>query len=537
MIWKDDRKSYYRAQVKRFLVLFALIWCVLGFHYTLAQPLGSDLTPVLMAQEGLPAPSATPVDYEHPEPDKLEEEHHEASDIYKGTGTATNKSKWVFGILLVVIIGIMSAEVVDKSIVTLIGALACLALAYSPFFELLRHGGGGHGAPPFYASVVDWSTIGVIIGTSIFVEIASRSGIFTWSALKLTKMSKGDPYRLLVLYAILTVLFSAFLNNVTAMIIVGSLTVVSCQRLELQVLPYLFVEGLLTNVGGLLTLISSIPNIIVGNTAGISFLSFFMVASPYVVIATAVTVLMAKKRFDTIEKLTDEASIAKAQERVEEFDENEVVTDQKFFVIAWIGMVLVVLGFALQSQLPVLKDLGLEAVALGAAALFLLLFAPHKVEEALNTVEWSLVIFFASLFVIIGVMELAGVLSAIGDVLTLMINLPGMAATGAVTWSAALASSVTDNIPLAVVLAKILSLKGVVSSSSLWWAVIFGANLGGNITPIGSASTVVAMTVIKKQNVDLSFLGFVKMALPFAIVQLVIATLYLGILSAIGVVT
>ncbi len=521
----------------RLLVLIAILCCLFSLQSTSAQPRGPQTAPILVAQsEDAPGPSATPVDYDHPTVES-HEEHDNPSEIYKGTGGATNKSKWVFGILLALIIGVMSAEVVDKSIVTLIGALVSLALAYSPFFELLKHGVGGHGAPPFYASVVDWSTIGVIIGTSIFVEIASRSGIFTWSALKLTKMSKGDPYRLLILYSVLTVLFSAFLNNVTAMIIVGSLTVVSCQRLELKVLPFLFVEGLLTNVGGLLTLISSIPNIIVGNTAGISFVRFFMVASPYVILATAVTVMMAKKRFEEIEKLTDEAAILKAQERVDEFDENEVVENRRFFIVAWIGMAMVILGFALQSQLPVLKDLGLEAVALGAAALFLLLFAPHKVEEALDTVEWSLVIFFASLFVIIGVMELAGVLEAIGDGLTVLIGLPGLAATTAVTWSAAIASSVTDNIPLAVVLAKILSLREVVSTSSLWWAVIFGANLGGNMTPIGSASTVVAMTVIKKQNVELSFLGFVKMALPFAIVQLILATLYLGLLSALGVVT
>lgn len=522
------------GRLRIFIVLLFLLglW---GMVPTQAHP-SDPGHQVLLAQEGNPAPSATPVDTSAGQ-EKVKPAEHEAGEIYQGTGHATTASRWVFGILLVVIIGVMSAEVVDKSVVTLLGAIVCLGLAYSPFFELLKHGGAGHGAPPFYASVVDWSTIGVIIGTSIFVEIASRSGIFTWSALKLTKLSKGDPYRLLVLYSVLTVLFSAFLNNVTAMIIVGSLTVVSCQRLEIPVLPYLFVEGLLTNVGGLLTLISSIPNIIVGNTAGISFVQFFLIASPYVALATAVTVIMAKRKFDTIEKLTDPQAIKTAAARVNEFDENEVVTDRRFFYVAWAGMLCVILGFALQGQIPVLRDLGLEAVALGAAALFLLLFAPHNVEEALNTVEWSLVLFFASLFVIIGVMELAGVLEAIGNGLGMLINLPGMAATAAVTWSAAAASSVTDNIPLAVVLAKILSLKGAPATSSLWWSVIFGANLGGNITPIGSASTVVAMTVIKKQNVDLSFMGFVKLALPFAVVQLVIATAYLGLLSAIGWVT
>ncbi|MCA9792466.1 MAG: hypothetical protein KC910_11745, partial [Candidatus Eremiobacteraeota bacterium] len=173
----------------------------------------------------------------------------------------------------------------------------------------------------------------------------------------------------------------------------------------------------------------------------------------------------------------------------------------------------------------------------GAAALFLLLFAPHKVEEAVDTVEWSLVLFFASLFVIIGVMELAGVLAAIGDGLKLLLNLPRVAGASAILWSSALASSVTDNIPLAVVLSKILSLMQVPSDSVLWWSVIFGANLGGNITPIGSASTVVAMTVIKKEGLDLSFLGFVKMALPFALIQLVLATIYLLILMGLHIVS
>lgn len=533
----DNKREWpWKSESKRIFVLLLLLWAFLGFHSTQAQvPLPEG--PVLLGQEGSPAPFATPVDYEAETPEQLSEHEGDPLDLYRGSGAADSKSKWFFGCLLLLIIATMSAEVVDKSIVTLLGALLCLGFAYSPFFELLSHQTGGHGQPPFYAFVVDWSTIGVIIGTSVFVEIASRSGIFTWSALKLTKMSKGDPYRLLILYAVLTVLFSAFLNNVTAMIIVGSLTVVSCQRLGIQVLPYLFVEALLTNVGGLLTLISSIPNIIVGNTAGISFVKFFVIAAPYVVLATILTVVMAQKRFDTVERLVDEESIALAQERVDEFDENEVVTNKKFFVIAWIGMAVVILGFSLQSQIPVLRDMGLEAVALGAAAMFLLLFAPHKVEEALNTVEWSLVLFFASLFVIIGVMELAGVLEAIGDALKLLLALPGLAATSAVTWSAALASSVTDNIPLAVVLAKILSLMKVPASSSLWWAVIFGANLGGNITPIGSASTVVAMTVIKKQKIDLSFLGFVKMALPFAVLQLILATLYLGILSFLGAVS
>ena len=215
-------KSYWRAQFKRLSVLLIAIWCLVGLTTTSAQPPENQPeAPIVIAQEQAPAPSATPVDYEHPEVDYVKaSEHEDPLEDYRGSGHSNTTTKIFFGILLALIIGVMSAEVVDKSIVTMLGAITCLAFAYSPLFELLRHDSGGHGHPPFYAYVVDWSTIGVIIGTSIFVEIASRSGIFTWSALKLTKMSKGDPYRLLVLYSVLTVLFSAFLNNVTAMIII-----------------------------------------------------------------------------------------------------------------------------------------------------------------------------------------------------------------------------------------------------------------------------------------------------------------------------
>ena len=141
--------------------------------------------------------------------------------------------------------------------------------------------------------------IAIILGSSIFVDITSKSGLFTWIAIRLTKISRGDPLILLVYYGVMTVVFSAVLNNVTAMIIVGSLSAVSLQRLgrDDKLLGFLLIEGLLTNVGGLLTLISSVPNIIVGTAAGISFVEFFTAASPYVIVATALTIWMGARMF------------------------------------------------------------------------------------------------------------------------------------------------------------------------------------------------------------------------------------------------
>ena len=185
---------------------------------------------------------------------------------------------------------------------------------------------------PIYIPSIDWGVITIILGASLFVEVTSRSGVFTWMAIKLTRQSGGDPWKLLIYYGLLTVLFSAVLNNVTAMIIIGSLTSVSLKKLNRTelMLGFLLTEGLLTNVGGLLTLISSVPNIIVGKTAGIGFGTFFMVAAPYVVVATAVTLLMAKVIFG-IKGLKTDGEKAEARRMVESFDPTESIPSKRFF--------------------------------------------------------------------------------------------------------------------------------------------------------------------------------------------------------------
>ena len=169
--------------------------------------------------------------------------------------------------------------------------------------------------------------------SSLFVDVTSRSGLFTWIAIRLTKASAGDPLLLLWAYGWMTVIFSAVLNNVTAMIIVGSLTVVSLERLgrSSQLLSFLLIEALLTNVGGLLTLISSVPNIIVGRTAGISFMTFFLVAAPYVLVATVVTLLMGA-RICRIHRLTSAEEKAEAAGLVASFDENDGIGSRGFFI-------------------------------------------------------------------------------------------------------------------------------------------------------------------------------------------------------------
>ncbi len=388
------------------------------------------------------------------------------------------------------------------------------------------HAGGHEISMPVYIPAIDWGVIAIILGSSLFVDITSKSGLFTWIAIKVTKSTGGDPVWLLTAYGLMTVIFSAVLNNVTAMIIVGSLTAVSLERLGRMklLLGFLLIEGLLTNVGGLLTLISSVPNIIVGTEAGISFAAFFKTAAPFVCVATAVTIVMGCWMFG-IRRLANASEREEAKQLVSGFDEYDSIESPGFF---WFGagmLVLFIITIATTSYLPYISDLQMGFVALAFAGVMLLRYK-SSADQFYRALDWDLLAFFMALFVVINVMEHAGVLEAIGVGLEKVIAWGALWGTGAILIASAVFSSVTDNIPLAAMLAKILGNLGTSPESPLWWSVVFGANLGGNITPIGSASTLVAVTIIHKHKLPLSFAGFVKAALPFAVVQIVIATAY-----------
>ena len=237
------------------------------------------------------------------------------------------------------------------------------------------HVGGERVSMPSYIPGIDWSVIAIILGSSLFVDVTSRSGLFTWIALRVTKMSKGDPKRLLYFYGVMTVVFSAVLNNVTAMIIVGSLTAVSLEKTNRKnlLLGFLLVEGLLTNIGGLLTLISSVPNIIVGTTAGISFVKFFFVSAPYVVLATWLTLWWGARYFN-IPTLTNKTEIKEAAKQVESFDENDGVGSVGFFRFSAIMLGVFIILIAGASALPYISNLGMGFVALSMAAVMLVRF-------------------------------------------------------------------------------------------------------------------------------------------------------------------
>ena len=395
-----------------------------------------------------------------------------------------------------------------------------------PFIDhMIPEGAADHAVHlPIYIPAIEWEVIAIILGSSLFIDVVSRSGIFSWIAIRLTKMSGGDPFKLLIYYSVLTVVFSAVLNNVTAMIIVGSLTAVSLAKLERRdlLLGFLLTLGLLTNIGGLLTLISSVPNIILGNKGGISFVKFFIVAAPYTILATVLTIAMAVKLFK-IAPLRGRTAKQAAAELVASFDESDGIESPSFFKLSWFLLVLFIGTIATTTILPYIKDLGMGYVAVSFGIIAMIRYK-HEVDKNYSALDWDLLAFFAYLFVVINAMEHAEVLHLIGKAIGLLLDIDQSVGLAALLWSGAIASSVTDNVPLAAIMANILDAAD--AERSYWWATIFGTNLGGNFTPIGSASTVVAVAIIHKNKLSLSFGTFVVKAAPFAVAQLILATGY-----------
>ncbi|MCJ8290916.1 MAG: hypothetical protein HRT58_15310 [Crocinitomicaceae bacterium] len=445
---------------------------------------------------------------------------------------APNITYLFLGLLVLMVLALALEEKLHahKSVITGVAAVIALILGEATGIFSGVESEGSH--LPFYIEFIDWGVIAIILGSSIFIDITSKSGIFSWLAIKLTKLTKGDPFKLLVYYSILTVVFSALLNNVTAMLIIGSLTIVSLKNLNKMnlLLGFLLCEGLLTNIGGLLTLISSVPNIIVGSTANISFAKFFIISAPYVVIATIGTIYLAGKLFK-ISSLKTKEEKEEAALLIVNFDENESVGSRSFFKFGWFVFIAFIFVMAMTDMIPYIKDLGIGFVAMSFGILMLIKIK-SKTEITYKAIDWDLLFFFTFLFVVIGVMEHALVLDLIGGGVVELMSIGDTGGPIALLWASAVASSVTDNIPLAAMLAKTMSSLPEFAQN-FWWAVIYGANLGGNITPIGSASTVVAVTIIAKNKLKLSFVGFIVKAVPFALFQLVLASGYVYLIGLI----
>ena len=407
-------------------------------------------------------------------------------------------------VFVVVMITIMT-EKLHRSLAAITGAMIVLALHVMPFDAAMEH--------------IDFNTLGVLLGMMLFVSVVKLSGVFEFLAIKCARLAKGDPWKIMLLFVLLTAVLSAFLDNVTTVLLIGPMTLTVCKLLDVNPIPFFMTEILASDIGGTATLIGDPPNIMIGSAAGYSFFDFILYDAPAVAIILVAILGVFYALYGRKMNVDDEHKA-----RIMELDEHAQIKNRRLLKQSVVMTALVVVGFMAHGAL------GLESciIALGAAGIIMLI-SGESIEEALSNVEWTTLSFFAGLFVIVGALAETGVIGMLANGLidatggnvfiTMLVLLIG----------SAVISSFLDNIPfVATMIPILLAMESTgMDVTPLWWAVSLGACLGGNGTLIGASANVVLSDISKKHGYEITFAKFFKTGFPIMLLTILIAGVYL----------
>ncbi|MEW6182234.1 MAG: ArsB/NhaD family transporter [Bacillota bacterium] len=368
---------------------------------------------------------------------------------------------------------------------------------------------------------IDFNTIGLLVGMMVIVGVTRKTGIFQYTAVKAAKLSRGKPFIIIAALALVTAVLSAFLDNVTTVLLIVPATFSIARRLELNPVPFLISEIVASNIGGAATLIGDPPNIMIGGATGLGFMDFLINLTPVLLVTYIITIfiirLIFRRELSTRQEL---------QERIMELDENQEIKDPELLRKCLIVLFLTVLGFFLHQYV----HLESSVIALSGMSL-LLLITREDVTDSINAVEWSVIFFFIGLFVTVGALDKVGVIEAVAG-WSLEVTHGNMIASGMLTlWISAIASAFVDNIPFVATMIPLIQdmgrLGGIADLNFLWWALSLGACLGGNGTIIGASANVIVIAMAEKRGYSISFIGFMKVAFPLMLMSIVLSTVYL----------
>ncbi|MCS7006488.1 MAG: ArsB/NhaD family transporter [Thermoleophilia bacterium] len=365
---------------------------------------------------------------------------------------------------------------------------------------------------------IDWPTIGLLTGMMIIVALSEPTGIFTYLALRATQLSRGNPLALVLLLALVTGVLSAFLDNLTSILLVVPITLLIADILRLPPVPLVIVQILASNIGGTATLIGDPPNILIGaSQPELSFMDFIVNLAP----VSAVTLLVVSGLLALVYRSSLRADPERRQE-IAKLDPAREMREARNVKRTLAVLVGTILAFFAHSAI------GVEpAVVAMVGATVMLFVAADDIDEALARVQWTTLLFFIGLFVMVGGLEEKGVIADIADALARLTE--SDAAEGMVVlWGAAAGSALVDNIPFTTAMIPVVEeIQGGQFDDGLWWALSLGACYGGNATMIAAAANVAATGILERTGHPVSFLQFLAIGLPMTIVSLLIATAYL----------
>lgn len=372
-----------------------------------------------------------------------------------------------------------------------------------------------------FASYIDYNTVGILIGMMLFVSVVKISGLFEYIAIKAAKISKGRPWIIMIMFFVITAVLSAFLDNVTTVLLVGPMTIAVTEILGINPVPYLITQILASNIGGTATLIGDPPNIMIGSAAGLSFNDFIVNTGIPAVIIGLLTIVCFYFIYGKKLKVSGDKMEAVAQ-----LDENKAIKDKKLLVISVVIMACVVLAFIFHDAIGIESSV----IAISAAAIILLL-SKTDAEEIIATVEWPTIVFFIGLFGVVGGLQQTGVIDMMAKFLLNITQGNNMLMLLLILWVSAILSSFLDNIPfVATLIPLILTMgKSGMDIEPLWWALSLGACLGGNGTLVGASANVVLSGISKRDGHEITFGYYLKIGFPLMIMSIIVATVYLMI--------
>lgn len=409
-------------------------------------------------------------------------------------------------LLFLACLGLIFSEKINRTIVAFAGAVLMVGLG-----SVL-----GFYSETQALAAIDFKTLGVLLGMMILVALLEPTGVFQYLAVWAGRLSRGKPIRLLILLGTVTTVLSMFLDNVTTVVLIAPVTILISEILGISPLPYLMAEALLSDTGGVATLLGDPPNILIASAAGFSFVDFLTHSLPIVLVAWLVALLIMCYLFRN-----ELATFPENPAAIFKLDVSEILTDR----VTARRVVIVLAGALFVLFFQGILEISPAFIALCAAAIALVWVRPDP-SKVLKQVEWSVLVFFTALFVMVGGIKATGVLDALVSVLNNAGNVAPVLFGVIIIWLVAGISAVVDNVPVTIALIPIIQGLGAsgMNTDPLWWALVFGAGFGGNGTIIGSTANIVVANLSERTHTPITSYLWNKRGLPVMLVTCLVAT-------------
>jgi Na+/H+ antiporter NhaD/arsenite permease-like protein len=432
-----------------------------------------------------------------------------------------NTTFWIATALFITVYGIIVTEKIHKTIVSVFGAALMIVIGVvtqEDAFNSIELG-------------IDWNVIFLLVSMMIIINIMKPTGVFEFIAIKSAKVAKGRPFMIMAIFSVVTAVVSAFLDNVTTVLLIAPVTLLICQALELDVVPFLITEALASNIGGTATLIGDPPNIMIASKAQLDFMSFVYHLTPVIIVVLIAYVISIKFIFGKKMKVRDEL-----RQRIMAMDEKQAIRDPVLLKKSLAVLAVTITGFVAHGALHMQP----ATVALFGAGLLLLVSGTKEPHHILAEAEWATLFFFIGLFIIIGGVVKVGLIKWMSIKVLEITQGNLFGTTMIVMWFSAFASAFIDNIPyvatmnpLIIDMAKQLwpNFSGIdllhhPDLMPLWWSLALGACLGGNGTAIGASANVIVVGMAEKMGKPISFKKFMLYGMPLMIESVIICTVY-----------